>query len=134
MLRFAVFIAATLAIGGGAPAANGLEGLVGAAAPHVPCQPLAKLKASLDAGARFASMTPGQFHFLEGVWVGSPTTPDGLPPGDGALLITRDGDKDGIVVWTRGSLACGPIPINERLIKMIGSIKTGPLDADGNEL
>jgi hypothetical protein len=51
-----------------------------------PCKPLAKLWADFDAKTHFTTLTPGQFHFVEGIYVGSPTTPDGLPPGDGALL------------------------------------------------
>ena len=50
------------------------------------CKPLGKLLADFDAKTHFAPLTPGQFHFSEGLYVGSPTTPEGLPPGDGALL------------------------------------------------
>jgi hypothetical protein len=99
-----------------------------------PCKPLAKLLADFDAKTHFAALTSGQFHFAEGLYVGSPTTPDGLPPGDGALLATHDGAKGGIIIWTRGPLACAPIPINDKLIKLISSIKTGALDGEGNEL
>jgi hypothetical protein len=102
--------------------------------PKVPCKALAKLRADFDARTHFVPLTPGQFHFAEGLYVGSPTTPDGLPPGDGALLVSRDGEKNGVIVWTRGSLACAPIPVDERLIKLIAGIKTGALDDQGNEL
>jgi hypothetical protein len=103
-------------------------------APSPPCKPIAKLKAEFDAKTRFTALTPGQFHFVEGLYVGSPTTPEGLPPGDGALLVTHDRAKSGIVVWTRGPLACAPIPINQKLIKFIASIKTGVVDGEGDEL
>jgi hypothetical protein len=99
-----------------------------------PCKPLAKLLADFDAKTHFAVLTPGQFHFAEGLYVASPTTPDGLPPGNGALLATHDGAHVGIVIWTRGPLACAPIPINEKLMKLFSSIKTGLLDSEGNEL
>jgi hypothetical protein len=99
-----------------------------------PCKPLAKFLADFDAKTHLAVLTPGQFHFAEGLYVGSPITPEGLPPGDGALLATRDGARDGILIWTRGPLACAPIPINEKLIKLISSIKTGMIDGEGNEL
>lgn len=98
------------------------------------CKPLAKLLIEFDSRTHFMTLTPGQFHFVEGLYVGSPTTPDGLPPGDGALLATHYGSKDGIIIWTRGPLACAPIPINEKLINLIANIKTGALDGDGNEL
>jgi hypothetical protein len=125
MLRTLAALGLALAVGDSALAAE--------RAP-APCKPLAKLEADFDAKTHFAPLTPGQFHFVEGVYVGSPTTPDGLPPGDGALLVSHDGDKDGVVIWTRGALACAPIPVSERLIKLIGSIKTGALDGEGNEL
>ena len=89
--------------------------------------------ADFDAKTHFAPLTPGQFHFSEGLYVGSPTTPEGLPPGDGALLATHDGDKGGVIIWTRGPLACSPIAINEKLVKLISDIKTGHLDSEGNE-
>lgn len=98
------------------------------------CKPLGKLLADFDAKTHFAPLTPGQFHFSEGLYVGSPTTPEGLPPGDGALLATHDGDKGGVIIWTRGPLACSPIAINEKLVKLISNIKTGHLDSEGNEL
>jgi hypothetical protein len=103
-------------------------------APSPPCKPLARLWLDFDAKTHFTALTPGQFHFVEGVYVGSPTTPDGLPPGDGAMLATHDGAANGVIIWTRGSLACGPIQISEKLIKLIAAIKTGTLDAEGNEL
>jgi hypothetical protein len=106
----------------------------GAHPPTIACKALAKLKSDFDAHTRWTALSPGQFHFVEGVYVGSPSTPDGLPPGDGALLAQRDGDKDGVIVWTRGPLACAPITVGEKVIKMISSIKTGALDDDGGEL
>jgi hypothetical protein len=57
-----------------------------------------------------------------------------LPPGNGALLATHDGAQNGIILWTRGPLACRPLSISEKLIKLIADIKTGALDAASNEL
>jgi hypothetical protein len=98
------------------------------------CRPLAKLRTDFDATTHFIALTAGQFHFVEGIYVGSPSTPDGLPPGDGALLATHDGAKNGVILWTRGPLACGPIAISEKLIKLIADIKTGSVDTEGKEL
>ena len=99
-----------------------------------PCKSLAKFGVDFDAKTHFTALTPGQFHFVEGVYVGSPTTPDGLPPDDSAPLATHDGAANGVIIWTRGPLACGPIQISEKLIKLIAAIKTGALDGEGNEL
>ena len=104
MLRtLAVALAASLAFGGAAPAAEG-QGA------HAQCKALAKLKAEFDAKTHVVQLTAGQFHFVEGVYVGSPSTPDGLPPGDGALLFSHEGDKDGIIVWNswRARLCANP--------------------------
>ncbi len=99
------------------------------------CKTIEKMKADFDDGkVHFSTLSPGQFHFVEGVYVGSPSTPEGLPPGDGVMLVTHEGDKDGVLVWTRGSLACGPLPIPAKLIEYIKQIKTGALDDNGQEL
>jgi hypothetical protein len=106
----------------------------GGGKPHPLCRALAKLKSDFDAHTHWTTLSLGQFHFVEGVYVGSPSTPEGLPPGDGALLAQHDGERDGVIVWTRGPLACMPLPIPEKLIKIISSIKTGALDDEGDEL
>jgi hypothetical protein len=98
------------------------------------CKTLAKLRAASDALTHFSALTPEQFHFVEGLYVGSPSTPDGLPPGDAALLVTHDGIKNGVIIWTRGPLACAPISINEKLVKLIIGIRTGALDGEAEEL
>ena len=150
MVRTAlVFSLAALALGGSALASEGGSGLSvegqtdpgfslaadgGARTPAPRCKPIVKLKADFDEHTHFTTLSPGQFHFVEGVYVGSPATPEGLPPGDGALLAQHDGDKDGVIVWTRGALACAPLPIPEKLIKLIDAVKTGALDDDGQEL
>lgn len=103
-------------------------------APAPRCKALARLKSDFDPRVRLTPLTPGQFHFVQGVYVGSPSTPAGLPPGDGALLAQRDGESGGLIVWTRGPLGCAPIPINDKLVRLISAIKTGPIDPDGNEL
>ena len=113
MLRIAIISALVLGL---SPEATSTA-LAAYKTPSSQCSLLAKLWADFDARTHFTALTPGQFHFTEGLYVGSPTTPDGLPPGDGALLATHDGAKNGIIIWTRGPLACAPIPINEKLIR-----------------
>ena len=98
MLRtLTIALAMSLTFGGFACAAQGPRS-------HAQCKALAKLKSEFDAKTRVIPLTVGQFHFIEGVYVGSPSTPDGLPPGDGAILVIHDRDKDGVVIWTRGPL------------------------------
>jgi hypothetical protein len=127
MLRtLAIALAASLVFGGAAHAAE-------ERGAHVQCKAFAKIKAEFDAQTHAVPLTSGQFHFIAGVYVGSPSTPDGMPPGDGAILVTHDGAKDGIVIWTRGPLACAPIPVNEKLIKLLASVRTGDGE-DGDSL
>jgi hypothetical protein len=51
-----------------------------------------------------------------------------------ALLATHDGAQNAVLLSTRGPLACRPLPMSEKLIKLIMDIETGALDAEGNEL
>jgi hypothetical protein len=102
-------------------------------APH--CAPIAKFKAKFsDSKYHWQVLTPGQFHFSQGVYVGSPLTPEGLPPGDGALLLRHEGDEGALIIWTRDALACDPLPMPEKFIKLLAGIKTGAVDGDGSEL
>lgn len=102
------------------------------------CEAIDAMKASFK-GAKFTPLSPGQFHFIAGVYVASPITPPGgMPPGDGALLIEIK-DK-AAVIWTRGKQACItqividadnhlaayiPLPLNASLLSMLRSVKTG---------
>ncbi len=128
MLRTAFYLVAALALGGPALAA---ERAPTPPPPH--CGRIAELKSS----GNFTVLTPGQFHFAEGIYVASPLTPPGgLPPGDGGLLIDYGNGKAG-VVWTRGATFCitifvinaerhqgayMPMPVDA---KMMATIKTG---------
>ena len=97
---------------------------------HPACTTIAKVQGT---GTTVIPMNQAQFHFLQGFYVGAPTTPDGLPPGDGALIVKSDSDDSGMIVWTRGVLACDPIllPKTEKLLKYLNEIKAG---VDGDKL
>ena len=109
--------------------------------PH--CEAIETIKAAYRAGApeaKFTVMTPGQFHFLAGVYAASPITPPGgLPPGDGALMVQTKDRAD--LFWTRGNkqacitvlvidaeahkVAYVPLPIPKTWLPMLESIRTG---------
>ena len=119
-MKIALALAASLAVGGSALAAER------APTPRAPvCAPLDKIKADFDAKTHFVALTPGQFHFAAGLYVGNPNTPEGMPPGDGAILITHDGSKSGTIAWTRGKNVCSPITLPEPIMKLLNAIKTG---------
>jgi hypothetical protein len=127
------FVAVLLASGNAVLAA---ERTRAAPAPH--CETIDAMKASVK-DAKFTILSPGQFHFMAGVYVASPVTPPGgMPPGDGALLIELK-DK-AAVVWTHGKQACitqividiehhvaayAPLPIDAQLLSILRAIKTG---------
>ena len=98
------------------------------------CSSLAKLKAGLKDGVTMTALTPGQFNFLRGFYMGVPPTLRGTIPGTGAILFEHKGDKGGMIVWTLGSLVCQPTPVPPEFIFVMKSSTTGALDADGNEL
>ena len=95
------------------------------------CSSLQKTQEAAGNGTVIAPLTSAQFHFLQGVYVLSPTTPDGLPPGDGALLLTRDHGDEGLILWTLGPLVCEPMPAPKKLLDYLARVKTG---ADGDAM
>jgi hypothetical protein len=142
MLRtLSLVLSASLAFGGIAHAAEGK------AAPKPHCEDFSQLKAALTkdkttAGAKFTELTPGQYHFMAGIYAASPITPPGNPPGDGAQLLTVDGHSG--ILWTRGKMICMsliatgkrgddgrpevaymPLPLSPDLLKMLQAVKTG---------
>lgn len=128
-MRTAAALCLALACGGSALAAERVQ------ASKPKCGLISVLMA--DKSIKLSFLTPGQFHFAEGLYVASPMTPPGgLPPGDGGLLVDYGGDRGG-VIWTRGKMAClmpfvtdaerhqasyMPMPVNS---KMIATIQTG---------
>ena len=99
---------------------------------HLDCMPLAKfLKDNKEAGDRVTDLSPGQFHFMVGVYVGSPVTPPGLPPGDSGLIVNSRTSEHVYVVWTRDKkLACNPMEINVKLLQLLADLKAGGDNAD----
>jgi hypothetical protein len=107
---------------------------VPASAADKTCSSLPKIKSELKDGVTMTPLTPGQFNFLRGFYMGVPPTLQGTLPGTGAFLFEHKGDKGGVIVWTLGSLACQPTPVPPQFIDAMKGSKTGALDADGNEL
>jgi hypothetical protein len=99
------------------------------------CTSLEKAQKAAGKKTTITALSPSQFHFLQGMYVAMPTTPEGLPPGDGAVILTRDDSDEGIIVWTRGILACEPLPVGHvvKLMKILAEVKAGAV-ADGDDL
>jgi hypothetical protein len=123
MRTFSLALIASLFIASGVYAADG---------PH--CMSLQKAQKAAGKDTTITALSPAQFHFLQGMYVALPSTPDGLPPGDGALLLTRDKGEEGLILWTRSPLACEPLPIGHtaKLLKLLADVKAGNVgDGDG---
>ena len=101
----------------------GLSSVSYAETKHKPvCTTLDKIQAHFEPNSYvITSLTNSQYHFLQGIYVLSPETPSGLPPGDSALLFTFDNNKSigGIIVWINGTLGCDPLKITKNLIDLL---------------
>jgi hypothetical protein len=100
----ALCIAASLVLGGPAFAAE-RGGSAATQAPAPACVTLDQFKAAFDAKAKFSVASIGAYHVLKGVYLGSPKTPEGNPPGDGALIVSHPAQHGqqaiDLVAWTR---------------------------------
>lgn len=98
------------------------------------CMVLSKLKAEAKGIVTMTPLTPGQWNFLRGFYMGTPPALHGELPGTGAILIQKPGDKGGVLIWTTGALACNPQPVPPPFIDALNGTKTGALNADGTEI
>ena len=84
-------------------------------------------------GDRWTKMTPSQFQFMRGIYVGSPSTPEGLPLGDGAALITKDGAKGGLVAFTDHKNVCDMLPLPQQVIDLLMKVGAGETVSEGDD-
>ena len=123
-------LAASLIVASGSIVYPAVKAMAGDG-PH--CMSLAKAQKTAGKDTTIIALTSAQFHFLQGMYVALPTTPEGLPPGDGALLLTRDKGEAGLILWTRGTLACDPLPVDDtkKLLKVLADVKVHGGDGHG---
>jgi len=103
---------------------------------HKPvCFPIEVIKKKIE-GTTFTKATPGQYNFLRGFYVGFPRTPEGLPIGDGAIIVKHGTDPGAIIIWTiSDKMGCDPISLpDNKLLDLMKNLKSGKIDSDGNEL
>ena len=84
--------------------------------------------------AQFTKVTPGQFHFLQGVAAINPNTPPGLPPGDSAILARGERSEEGVILFVRAGNMCMLMAAPGTLIDLMGRVLTERLDAEGSEM
>ena len=109
------------------------------ARPEPPCQSLAKAEADFAKfiapdKASFTWVTPGQFHFLQGIAALSPETPPGLPHATRAVLAKGDRSGQGVVMFVLGDNMCLPMAAPTQLIALMEKVLTERLDDLGDEM
>lgn len=87
------------------------------------CISLEKMQAKMGEHTTASPVTKAQYHFLQGVTAVLPNTPPGLPPGDSAILVTKDHEDNGYVIWVSGALACGAMLAPPPLLKLLAQLK-----------
>ena len=80
----------------------------------------------LPTGFAAVKMTAAQWHFFEGFWVVYPTTPIGMPPGDGAQIITKPGLEGAAIAVTKAERVCFMMTIPKKLLDYLEEIRVGP--------
>jgi hypothetical protein len=93
------------------------------------CVTVAKLRAAGKATWRATSAT--QEAFLDGIFAMNPMTHAGLPNGDKAFIVTRDGAEISVIIWTDAleKFSCDVMPgMPKRLVEMVDKIKAGAGD------
>src|SRR5271154_2525777 len=81
-------------------------------------------------GGKWIGLTPGQWQFLRGIYAMNPSTPAGLPYGDGAALAQVEGNADGLVFFIDGDRACSPMVIPHELVDVLHDIANGKIEHD----
>lgn len=98
------------------------------------CKDVAEVKALFPPRTTFTVITPGQYHFAQGLYVAAPNTPQGLPPGKSALLALPPKAPGGVLLFIDGLKACDPMGLPGPGVNLLMRIITGGTDSDGDEL
>jgi len=119
----ALCLISALALGDSALAAENDAGI---------CVDLSGPKGAIAAhDGKWIELTTEQWQFLRGIYAMNPLTPPGLPYGDKAALAKVDGDEGGLVFFIDGDKACTPMPVPDKLLKMMDDVATGKITHDG---
>jgi hypothetical protein len=78
-------------------------------APQAKCEPIAKMEAETKA-VKYTKLNPGQYILAKGIYLGSSITPEGLPPGNGALLAQLK--TVALLFWTRDDKDACEVQLN----------------------
>lgn len=100
------------------------------------CHPLSDLADKVNKEhSVMKSLGHDQWEFLRGVFVMNPTTPPGLPYGDSAVLVKKNGSaKDGVVFFVDDEKACTPMPVPEQMVDLLKKVGAGKNNHPGEAL
>ncbi len=87
------------------------------------CVDKAISKAAIEAKhGKWITVTTDQWEWLRGVYVLNPATPQGLPPGDRAVLAKIEGNSGAMIFFIDGDLACVPMAVPDAIIDLMNQI------------
>ena len=99
------------------------------------CITLEKAKTYVGPDAKIVHVSEAQYHFLQGFYIGTPTTEAGLPPGDGAIVFTKPPaampENDALILWTTFDMVCGHLAVRHELVEIMQTIRDGAGDGKG---
>jgi hypothetical protein len=96
----------------------------------IKCYPLADIRTFVErAGGALVQLTPEQFQFARGLFVGAPPVSTALPPGDHALMGVVN-DRAGIL-FIDGDKACDAGVLPPTLRQMLLDVGAGKVNHDG---
>ena len=104
-------------------------------APSKMCRPTADARKIIDGkDGRWATVTPEQYRFLQGVYAMNPNTPAGLPFGASAVLATIPGADGAMIFFIDGENACTPMPVPKELVDLLVKVGSGEVSHEGSGL
>jgi hypothetical protein len=103
-------------------------------APKAPasCTDISSLKNAIESHhGRWINLTSDQWRFLEGVSALAPSTPEGIPPGDRAVMAQFDGDEGAVIFFLDGDKACFPMSVPDVIVEMLMEVGEGTIKHEG---
>ena len=88
------------------------------------CRPLTEVHSQVvSAGDKWIELSKEQWYFIAGNYTLNPGTPQGLPYGDKAVLVTPEKDPTvGMILFIDGDLACTPLRVPPILMSMLHDV------------
>lgn len=87
---------------------------------------LADLKKAVPKDIKVTTLTSGQVHVAQGLFLNAPPVAAGMPAIDGAVLLTQHGKKIAKILWVKGDRVCGGFDIPMPQVGFILSINPAP--------